>query len=572
MKVRINADLGTDIHARMEAGWSVDKILEDLGSPKEVADRFNAELGAERKPGGFRYIFLVLGAAAAVYAVYILAMNLYMKSMVQRQFRESVSLIGGADGPTSIFVSYTVGMIGNWMMSGGFVLACLDMYRFLGSSCEDPYQFYHHDSQLHGPCHSAALHGGICAGGAAERKKEASGDKEGALSGEITIWSWDVALAHLEEWAEKFQEENPDVSFNFEEMGVDQVYQKMTTCLQSGIGLPDIVSIEGEQMAKFGEKFPGKFEEFTDMINPDDFFPIKLSECTVDGKVIAYPWDSGPCGMFYRSDLFEQAGIKAEDIVTWDDFIEAGKVLKDKTGADMLCMAESRNDTTYRLLMMEGGGFYFDKDGNTQVNSEASIQAMETCKKMYDAGITFNNSSWDDMVAGMGADKFACIADAVWMVGSIKDAVPDQDGKWAVMPLPKFQADSESQGASNGGSVLAVPSASKSAEAAKAFVKYVMEDVDANVEGFQNYGLYPSYLKALESDVFKEGDEFFGGQKIFDLFTEIGKTVPQVNYTANFAEALEMSKNSMAKVMLNNGDPTEVLNAEQEEMKAKFGK
>ena len=88
MKVRINADLGTDINARMEAGWSVDKILEDLGSPKEVADRFNAELGAERKPGGFRYIFLVLGEAAAVYAVYILAMNLYMKSMVQRQSRQ----------------------------------------------------------------------------------------------------------------------------------------------------------------------------------------------------------------------------------------------------------------------------------------------------------------------------------------------------------------------------------------------------------------------------------------------------------------------------------------------------
>ena len=167
-------------------------------------------------------------------------------------------------------------------------------------------------------------------GGGGGADKTASGDKEGGLSGEITVWSWDVALAHLEEWAEKFQEENPDVTFNFEEMGVDQVYQKMTTCLQSGIGLPDIVSIEGEQMAKFGEKFPGKFEDFTDMINPDDYFPIKISECTVDGKIIAYPWDSGPCGMFYRSDLFEEAGIKAEDIVTWDDFIEAGKVLKEQ--------------------------------------------------------------------------------------------------------------------------------------------------------------------------------------------------------------------------------------------------
>ena len=409
-------------------------------------------------------------------------------------------------------------------------------------------------------------------GGGGGADKTASGDKEGGLSGEITVWSWDVALAHLEEWAEKFQEQNPDVTFNFEEMGVDQVYQKMTTCLQSGIGLPDIVSIEGEQMAKFGEKFPGKFEDFTDMINPDDYFPIKISECTVDGKIIAYPWDSGPCGMFYRSDLFEEAGIKAEDIVTWDDFIEAGKVLKEKTGVNMLCMAESRNDTTYRLLMMEGGGFYFDKDGNTQVDSDVSIQAMETCKKMYDAGITFNNSSWDDMVAGMGADKFACIADAVWMVGSIKEAAPDQSGKWAVMELPRFQADKEAQGASNGGSVLAVPSASKSTEASKAFVKFVMENVDANVEGFQNYGLYPSYLKALESDVFKEGDEFFGGQQIFDLFTEVGKTVPQVNYTSNFAEALEMSKNSMANILLNDEDPAEVLKAEQEEMKAKFGK
>ena len=187
-------------------------------------------------------------------------------------------------------------------------------------------------------------------------------------------------------------------------------------------------------------------------------------------------------------------------------------------------------------------------------------------------GITFNNSSWDDMVAGMGADKFACIADAVWMVGSIKEAAPDQSGKWAVMELPRFQADKEAQGASNGGSVLAVPSASKSTEASKAFVKFVMENVDANVEGFQNYGLYPSYLKALESDVFKEGDEFFGGQQIFDLFTEVGKTVPQVNYTSNFAEALEMSKNSMANILLNDEDPAEVLKAEQEEMKAKFGK
>jgi len=33
-----------------------------------------------------------------------------------------------------------------------------------------------------------------------------------------------------------------------------------------------------------------------------------------------------------------------------------------------------------------------------------------------------------------------------------------------------------------------------------------------------------------------------------------------------------MSKNSMANILLNDEDPAEVLKAEQEEMKAKFGK
>lgn len=412
-----------------------------------------------------------------------------------------------------------------------------------------------------------------CGGGNEQAEQpEGGSSSDGKLSGEITIWSWDVALAHLQKWAEEFQKENPDVTFNFEEMGVSQVYQKMTTCLQSGIGLPDIVSLEGEQMAKFGEKFPGKFVDFTDTIDKDQFFPVKIAECTVDGKIIAYPWDSGPAGIFYRSDLFEEAGIKAEDIVTWDDFIEAGKIMKEKTGVDMLCMSESRSDTTYRLMMMSAGGFYFDQDGNTQVDSEASIKAMETCKEMHDAGITFNNSSWDDMIAGMGADQFACIADAVWMVGSIKDAVPQQEGKWAVMPMPKFEADAETHGASNGGSVLAIPEASKSKEAAEAFVKFVMESEEANIDGFKQYGLYPSYLPALDAEVFKEGDPFFGGQQIFDLFTEAGKTVPQVNYTVNYAETLEMSKNTYAKVILKDADVVEALKAEKEEMIAKFGK
>lgn len=323
-----------------------------------------------------------------------------------------------------------------------------------------------------------------------------SGEK---LTGTVTVWSWDVALAHLQAEAEKFQEIHPDVDFVFEEMGVEQVYKKMITSLQSGIGLPDVVTLEGEQMAKYGSKFPDKFVDFTNELKPEEYLPIKIAECTVNGKVLAYPWGAGPCGMFYREDLFEKAGVKAEEIVTWEDFIAAGKKVFDATGAKMMMMPTSRSDITYRMMMMSLGGFYFDKDGNTTLNSPESIRAMEMVQKLYKEDVIFNDSSWDDKIAAITGDKVACIPEAVWMAGSIKDAAPEQAGKWKVMGLPRFDKDTPVQSASNGGSALVVPTSSKSLDATVEFVKFAMTDIEGNEEGFTNYGLYPSYIPSLDS-------------------------------------------------------------------------
>lgn len=391
------------------------------------------------------------------------------------------------------------------------------------------------------------------------------------LSGTVTIWSWDVALAHLQSEAEKFNQIHPDVEFVFEEMGVDQVYKKITTSLQSGIGLPDIVQLEGEQMAKFGGKFPGQFVEFTNELKAEEYLPIKVAECTIDGKLVAYPWDAGPCGMFYRDDIFQAAGVKAEDIVTWDDFIEAGKKVKASTGAAMISIPTARSDIAYRMLMMELGGFYFTNDGKSSVNSPESIRAMEMVKRLYTEDIIFNDTSWDDKMAAITGNMVACIPEAVWLAGSIKDVAPDQAGKWRVMGLPRFDKDTPVQSASNGGSVLAVPTASQNRDAAVEFIKFAMTDIKGNEEGFQNYGLYPSHIPSLDSEVFQQGDPYFGDQKIYDLFTELGKNSPTVNYTSNFAEVLELSKNAQAAVLLENKDVTEAMNNLQNEMVSKFG-
>ena len=133
-KVRINADLGTDIHARMEAGQSVDDILEEIGSPKEVADRFNGELGVgtQTEASLMRFLFLFLAILVSVYTAYELVTDMYINEFMDSYLRSPVTIIGGADGPTSVFVAYnSVPKLGNWMISGGFALGCIDVYLYM---------------------------------------------------------------------------------------------------------------------------------------------------------------------------------------------------------------------------------------------------------------------------------------------------------------------------------------------------------------------------------------------------------------------------------------------------------
>ncbi len=395
---------------------------------------------------------------------------------------------------------------------------------------------------------------------------------DGELHGEITIWSWDLALAYLSDVGKKFVEQNPGVVIHYEEMSTEQVYDKLTTCLASGVGLPDLVTIEGEQMSKFGGKFPDKFLDLSADINTDDFLPVKVGEAMVDGKMLAYPWDAAPCLMFYRKDMYDKAGVNADDIVTWDDFIEAGKKVQEANpGVFMMPMATSRRDHIFRIMLLQQNTYYFDAEGNSCMNSPEAIKAMTLVKKMYDSGITMNETSWDNYLALIKDGKVASVPDGIWMAGTIKDLSPDESGKWGVMPVP--QADVNSKGAaSSGGSILAIPSTTENAEVAKAFAKFAMTDLDNLIYGLETYQLYPPYLPAFEADIFHQEDAYFSSAKLNELFTIVGEQVPAINYTENFAEASETSKNAVAKVILKDENIEDTMNNLQEEFVVKFGK
>lgn len=99
-RVRIMTELASDFQSRRESGQSDEAILQELGTPEEVAAQFNAALGTPSSPSRWRWAFVVL-------AVLILAVALV--PMLADQFAAnqaaSLGVIGGADGPTAVYVS-----------------------------------------------------------------------------------------------------------------------------------------------------------------------------------------------------------------------------------------------------------------------------------------------------------------------------------------------------------------------------------------------------------------------------------------------------------------------------------
>lgn len=389
----------------------------------------------------------------------------------------------------------------------------------------------------------------------------------------ISVWSWDVALMWLKEAAEEYQKDHPDVKFEFEEMGTDQIYKKLSTSLATGNGIADIVQIEGEVLAGYADKFPEGFLDMSDVVDEKDFLPAKIAEVSYKDKIHAFPWDAGPEGLFYRTDYFEQAGVKAEDIKTWDDLIEAGKKIEAKCktpSGDPVKMipVDPKKSTIYSLLRSQLGIGVFDEEGNPIVDDERSIQAMKKAKEIYDSGVTLDYNGWDEYEQTVVNESVACIPEAVWMIGTIKDKGPQTEGKWGVIDLPMIEGGQYS--CSNGGSDLTVNAKTEYPDEAKDFIKFAMTDVDLQASAFEKYGLYPSYIPSYENELFQKGDAFFGEENIYNVFIENGKKVAEIPISPNGQEAGDSIGAAVSKIFLNGEDVDATMKALQEELEAKF--
>lgn len=395
-------------------------------------------------------------------------------------------------------------------------------------------------------------------------KKESEGGSSGESTDkkvELTAWAWNVNVGALNSAMELYKKDHPNVELKVEDIGRLDVYDKLSTGLAAGgAGLPDIVLVEDDRIQGYLEAFPKGFLNLSEKgfdSKADSFPAFKKELASNDGKFFAFPFDAGPTGMFYRTDIFEKAGVSADTIETWDDFIAASKTIKEKTGAQAVPVDKFKDDALFRMMLNQLGVYYFDKDGNIDFNNSKVIKAMEMIKALGDADLVKDVNGWDGTVSATIDGSVATVPFGAWYYGTIIDQAKDTSGKWGVFPLPAFEKGGN-RAANLGGSSWMIPSASKNADAAYAFAEYFATTNEVQEIAMNKHGLFPSLQTVYDSELFQSDVAFFGGQKIWKLFSEEMKSIPTPYYTKDYALALDEATKAQAETF-NGKNPAEAL-------------
>lgn len=381
-----------------------------------------------------------------------------------------------------------------------------------------------------------------CSSGGADKEPAASSGNGGnsnsnSKAEEITIWAWDPAfnIAALNIAKEAYSKKNPDAKINIVEFAQADIIQKLNTGLNSGTtkGLPNIVLIEDYRAQSFLQSYPDSFVDLSGKIKAEDFADYKIGPTSLDGKQYGVPFDSGVTGMYVRKDYIEQAGYTMDDLlnIDWKQYIEIGKVVKEKTGKHMITL--DPNDLgLIRMIIQSAGSWYMSEDGKTPdlANNAALKEAFELYKEMMEANIVKLNADWSQFIANINNGDVVTVPTGNWITPSVK-AEASQSGQWAILPVPKLPQTPNSVHATNlGGSSWYVMNIPGSETAADFLAETFGSDVDMYQKLLTDIGAIGTLKAAAGGEAYLQPDEFFGGEQIVNNFAVWTAEIPRVNY------------------------------------------
>ncbi|MFC6487054.1 extracellular solute-binding protein [Nitratireductor sp. GCM10026969] len=191
----------------------------------------------------------------------------------------------------------------------------------------------------------------------------------------------------LEYYTGQMQAALPDGRVTVELMPIDRQMELASITMSSQSDAIDVVYLNDTSLKRFAangwlEPLDELWEEYKDEYNLDDFPASVIDSVSYDGHIYSMPIMTNTELFFYRSDLFEEAGI--EPPTTMEEYMAAAAQLDTPRRAGTIMSLKpvdaALNEAHWYINAIGDG--WFDEEWRPIFNNEAGVEAITMMKEM----------------------------------------------------------------------------------------------------------------------------------------------------------------------------------------------
>lgn len=348
-------------------------------------------------------------------------------------------------------------------------------------------------------------------------------DKNKRLIGEYTICSYGNYSKFLKERAQIFCENNPRVKIEIKDMDKESYLKEITNNINNGQVNYDGLTLKGYEILNLREKNKEVFSNLSELYNGDDnsIYGWRKSECKFDDGYYGYPLDTNPIIVYYNKDIFNKYGIDPQDIVTWNDYLNKGKEIleKSKGESNMLYVPEDKNRDFISTLMYQ---INIGQEANEE-KKEKVRKITELIKTLGDEKLVTNKEDINNTATIISSPEFYI---------KIKDQYSGVN--WDYMTLPAFEPGGNRFVNLEGVNFVSINN-KKNNEPLKEFFKFCTNNKVVLLESMFKYGIFPANTQCYKHSIIENREELLGYRKLWQSFANITSSI---NKKQNFQENL----------------------------------
>lgn len=349
--------------------------------------------------------------------------------------------------------------------------------------------------------------------------------------------------ARVDAW----NEQNPDRPINMDLVSISSAdrQSRLLVALQTGEGAPDFCDVNIIHFGTYFDFDEVPFLPLTDLVanERDVYIQRKLDMYSYNGELYGSPTQAGACVVFYNTEIMKEADVDIDSIVTWSDFVEAGKTVVNATGKPMTAI-ETTDMYPFQTMVLQRGSDFYDADGNVIINNETNVEVLEYLKSWMDDGIAVampgGSNSSETFYEFFNNDGMAALVMPLWYMTRLEEYMPDLNGKLAVRPLPVWDQGGEYTTACTGGTGTVITNQCQNPELAKEFLYFCKLSYEANKECYLQLGFAPFRTDVWEDPDLQVNREFFSNENVFGIVSESLKDANAINNNSMVPRAFDI--------------------------------